>query len=206
MSRKWATFKAEFSDFTTPPTAISVSTFRGEDWFGNGEVVMERETTPCIHLRPVFIVMAVGCSTLFLLGPVIVAVLIAVFAPLDVSIFLAPGAIAFAVIMAWAMSSSVQWVELDGGAIRARKLLTRRIVTHNVSDIVGIKPLNSNMMGPLENALADMMMGTSNRGYELRFRDGSKLGLVRGDMKGLDEFLLVLAAEIAARCGPFADQ
>ena len=79
-------------------------------------------------------------------------------------------------------------------------------MTHNVSDIVGIKPLNSNMMGPLENALADMMMGTSNRGYELRFRDGSKLGLVRGDMKGLDEFLLVLAAEIAARCGPFADQ
>ena len=167
---------------------------------------MERETTPCIHLCPVFVVMAVGCSTLFLLGPVIVAVLIAVLAPLDVSLFLVPGAIAFAAFMAWAMSSSVQWVELDGGVIRARKLLTRKIVTQKVSDIVGIKPLNSNLMGPLENALADMMMGTSNRGYELRFRDGSKLGLVRGDMKGLDDFLFVLAAEMTARCDPFAEQ
>ena len=86
--------------------------------------------------------------------------------------------------------------------LRARRLLTRRIVTHRVRDIVAVKPLNSTYMGPLENALADRMMGTSNRGYELRFRDGSKLGLVRGDMRGLDAFLKVLAAEIAARCGP----
>ena len=56
-------------------------------------------------------------------------------------------------------------------------------------------------MGYAEGAVLDAMMGTSNRGYELRFRDGSKLGLVRGDMAGLDEFLKVLAAEIAARCG-----
>ena len=65
--------------------------------------------------------------------------------------------------MAWAMSSSVQWVELDDGVLRARRLLTRKIVTHRVSDIVAVKPLNSNAMGPLENALADRMMGTSNR-------------------------------------------
>jgi hypothetical protein len=56
-------------------------------------------------------------------------------------------------------------------------------------------------MGPLENALADRMTGTSNRGYELRFRDGTKLGLVRGDVRGLDAFLDVPAAEIAARRG-----
>lgn len=34
------------------------------------------------------------------------------------------------------------------------------------------------------------------------FRDGSKLGLVRGDMAGPDEFRKALAAEIASRCGP----
>lgn len=116
--------------------------------------------------------------------------------------YLAPGAILFFAVMLWAMSSSVQWVELDDGVLRARRLLTRRIVEHRAADIVAVKPLNSTYMGPMENALADAFMGTSNRGYELRFRDGSKLGLVRGDMKGLDEFLKVLAAEIAARCGP----
>ncbi|MBP3956286.1 hypothetical protein J8F10_13430 [Gemmata sp. G18] len=152
---------------------------------------------PTIRLRPVFVVMALGCSALFLIGPLVVAVFVAIFAPLNVSMYMAPGAIGFAVIMAWAMSSSVQWVELDNGVLRARRLLTRKIVTHRVRDIVAVKPLNSNAMGPLENALADRMMGTSNRGYELRFRDGSKLGLVRGDMAGLDEFLKVLAAEIA---------
>ncbi|WP_439624932.1 tyrosine-type recombinase/integrase [Gemmata sp.] len=153
-------------------------------------------------LRPVFVVLAAGCSALFLLGPLAVAVFLVVFAPANVSTYLAPGAVGFAAVMAWAMSSSVQWVELDGGVLRARRLLTRRIVTHRVSDIVAVEPLHSTYVGPLENALADMMMGTSNRGYELRFRDASKLGLVRGDMKGLDQFLRVLAAEIAARCGP----
>ncbi|MDY3562638.1 hypothetical protein R5W23_004104 [Gemmata sp. JC673] len=68
-----------------------------------------------------------------------------------------------------------------------------------------MKPLNSTYMGPMENALADLMMGTSNRGYELRLRDGSKLGLVRGDMKGLDEFLTVLAAEIATHTGSLGE-
>jgi hypothetical protein len=160
------------------------------------------DTLPTIHMRSVFVVMAVGCFVFFLGGPLVVAVFVIIFAPPNVSMYLAPGAVVFFAIMAWAMSSSVQWVELDNGVLRARKLLTRRLVVHRVSDIVAVKPLNSNAMGPLENAVADAFMGTSNRGYELRFRDGSKLGLVRGDMAGLDEFLKVLAAEIAARCGP----
>jgi hypothetical protein len=68
-----------------------------------------------------------------------------------------------------------------------------RVVEHQVGDIVSIKPLDSKAMGPLENAVMDALMKTSNRGYELRFRDGTKLGLVRGDMAGLDEFLAALA-------------
>lgn len=156
---------------------------------------------PTVHMRPVFVVMAMGGFVLFLGGPLVVAVAVLIFAPRNVSMCLAPGAVGFFALMAWVMSSSVQWVELDNGVVRARRLLTRRIVVHRVSDIVAVKPLNSNAMGPLENALMSAMMGTSNRGYELRFRDGSKLGLVRGDMAGLDEFLKVLAVEIATRCG-----
>jgi hypothetical protein len=155
-----------------------------------------------IHLRPVFIVMALGFSGLFLLGPLVTAVLVAVYTPPEVSMILVPGIFGFVALLAWKMSSSLQWVELHDGVLRARRLLTRKIVTYRVSDIVAIKPLNSTYMGPMENALADLMMGTSNRGYEFRFRDSSKLSLVRGDMKDLDEFLKVLAAEIAERCGP----
>jgi hypothetical protein len=157
-------------------------------------------TPSTIHMRPVFVVMAAGCVALFLLGPLAAAVLVVVCAPADVSMYLAPGLVGFMVIMAWAMSSSVQWIELNDGVLRARRLLTRRVLEQRVSDIVAVKPLRSTYMGPMENALADLMMGTSNRGYELRFRDGSKLGLVRGDLLGLDEFLQVLAEQIAQRC------
>lgn len=128
-----------------------------------------------VHLRPVFVVVALACSALFLVGPLASAVLVAVFAPANVSAYLVPGMIGFAAVMAWAMASSVQWVELDDGVRRARRLLTRALVTHRVSDIVAVKPLHSTYMGPLENALADLMMGTSNRGYELRFSSSSEI-------------------------------
>ena len=53
-------------------------------------------------------------------------------------------------------------------------------------------PLNSKAMHPLANAVLDAAMKTSNRGYELRFQDGLKMGLVRGDMAGLDDFMEAL--------------
>ena len=155
---------------------------------------------PRVKLRPVFVVMALGCFVLFLGGPLVLGVAALLFAPQNVSVYLAPGALVFFALMLWTMSSSFQWIELDNGVLRGRRLLTRRMFERPVAHIVRVSPLTSNALGPLENALADAMMGTSNRGYLLRFRDGSKLGLVRGDMAGLDEFLKVLGAEIAARC------
>lgn len=156
--------------------------------------------TPSVHLRSVFVVMALGCFTLFLAVPLVVAAAVLILAPPDVSIWVAPGAVAFAAGIGYAMSSGVQWAELDGGVIRWRSLLTRRVREKAIADIVAVTPLNS-AAGPLENAILTAATGTSNRGYELRFRDGARLGLVRSDMAGLDEFLKVLAVEIASRCG-----
>jgi hypothetical protein len=152
---------------------------------------------PRVRLRPVFVVMAAGCMTLFLVVPLVAAALVLVFAPPTIAVWVALGAVAFVLVIGYAMSSSVQWVELDGDTLRWRGLLTRRVREKPVSELVDALPLNSNLMGPLENAILDAMMKTSNRGYELRFRDGTKLGLVRGDMAGLDEFLGALAEEMA---------
>lgn len=152
---------------------------------------------PRVRLRPAFVVMAAGCMTLFLVVPLVVAVVVLVFAPLNVSVWVAGAAVAFVAVIGYAMSSSVQWVELDGGVLRWRGLLTRRVREKPVSELVDALPLNSKGMGPLENAILDAMMKTSNRGYELRFRDGTKLGLVRGDMAGLDDFLDALDKELA---------
>jgi hypothetical protein len=149
-----------------------------------------------IRLRPIFIVLAMICFFLFLVCPILFAVVALVLAPVKVSIPVTLFAVVFVLVLGYAMSSSYQWVELDDGVIRGKKLLTRTVVERPLSDLVDAAALNSKAMGHLENALMDAVLKTSNRGYELRFRDGTKIGLVRGDMAGFDEFLGALAEEI----------
>ncbi len=158
-----------------------------------------RKATARVRLRTPFVVMA-GCSFVLFLGvPLVVAVAVLLLAPFRVSVWVAPGCVAFVAGLGYAMSSSFQWVELRDGIIRGKKLLTRAVVERPVEEIVRILPLHSAAMGPLTNAVMDAAMGTSNRGYELRFRDGLKLGLVRGDMAGLDAFMDSLRDELGRR-------
>lgn len=154
-----------------------------------------------IHLRPLIVLVAIIGMATFLLLPLVAAGLTLAFAPIQVSAWVALGAVGFVAFIGYAMSSSLQWVELDGGVIRARRLLTRRLIERPVADIADAQPLHSQMMGPLENALMDALLKTTNRGYEIRFRDGTKLGLVRGEMVGLEGFLGALAAELARQRG-----
>jgi hypothetical protein len=159
---------------------------------------MARDLTR-IRLRPPFVVMAVGCFALFLAGPLVIAVVVLLLAPVSVSAWVALSCLGFVAILGYATSSSYQWVEVGGGVIRGKKLLTRRLVERPVDEVVHIKPLHSKGMGPVENAVMDAAMGTSNRGYELLFQDGLKLGLVRGDMAGLDDFMAALRRELGQR-------
>jgi hypothetical protein len=136
-----------------------------------------------IHLRPLILLVAAGLAL--------------VFAPLSVAAWVALGAVGLVSLIGYFMSSSLQWVELDGGVIRARRLLTRTLVERPVVDIVDARPLHPQAMGPLEHALMDALLKTTNRGYEIRFRDGTKLGLVRGEMAGPAGFLGALAMDLA---------
>jgi hypothetical protein len=154
-------------------------------------------TAARIRLRTPFVVMAGCCFVLFLGLPLVIAV--AALAPAHVSVWVALGCAAFVALLGYLMSSSMQWVELQGGMIRARSLLTRKVVERRVADTVMVTPLNSAAMGAASNAVLTAAMGTANRGYELRFGDGRKVGLVRGDMAGLDEFMEALRAELGDR-------
>jgi hypothetical protein len=152
-----------------------------------------------IRLRLPFVIMAVVCFALFLGGPLVIAVAVLLLAPIDVSVWVALGAIVFVVALGYAMSSSYHWIEINGGVIRGQKLLTRSVLERPVGEIVRILPLNSKAMSPLANAVLDAAMNTSNRGYELRFQDGLKMGLVRGDMAGLDAFMEALQDQLGER-------
>jgi hypothetical protein len=149
-----------------------------------------------IHLRPIFVVLPVICFFLFLGCPILFAAVALVLAPVKVSIPMTLFAIVFVSVLGYAMSSSYQWVELNDGVIRGQKLLTRTVIERPLSDLVDAAALNSKAMGHLENALMDAVLKTSNRGYELRFRDGAKIGLVRADMAGFEEFLGAVAEAI----------
>jgi hypothetical protein len=156
-------------------------------------------TSARIRLRLPFVLMAVACFALFLGGPLAVALTVLLLAPLAVSVWVTPGCVVSVAVLGWAMSSSYQWVEIRRGVIRGKKLLTRAVVERPVGEIVRVTPLHSQLMGPLANAVMDAALRTSNRGYELRFRDGLRLGLVRGDMAGLDDFMEALRQQLGDR-------
>ena len=117
--------------------------------------------------------------------------------PLVIGIPVALVAVAFVASAGYLMSSSNQWVELDGGIIRCRRLLTRKIVELQVSDIVNAQPIHTNYLSSNQNFILDNLLGSSNRGYQLFFLDGTRLPLIRADMSGLNEFLGALAEQMA---------
>jgi len=151
---------------------------------------------PLVRLRPVIVGVAVACILLLLVGPLAAAAVVLALAPLGVGVPVTLGAVVFVAVVGYAMSSSVQWVELDGDVIRERRLLTRRIVEHRVGDIVDAKPIHTNYLGPLQNAILDALLDTTNRGFQLFFRDGTRLALIRADMSGIDPFLGALAERL----------
>jgi hypothetical protein len=152
--------------------------------------------TALVKLRPIILAIATACILAFLVAPLVVAVAVLIVARPGVSVPVALGAVAFVTIVGYAMSSSLQWVELDGDVIRGRRLLTRKIVVYRVGDIVDAKPIHTDYLGKLENAVLDFLLDTSNRGYQLFFRDGSRIPLIRADMSGVDAFLAALAAAL----------
>jgi hypothetical protein len=151
-----------------------------------------------INLRLPFVIMAFVSFALFLGGPLVIAVTVLALAPLHISVWVALGCVVFTALLGYAMSSSYQWIELDGGMIRGRKMLTRRLVEKPVREIRQIVPLVSHVRG-VANIAMDAILKTKNRGYLLRFRDGSKVGLVRGDMAGIDEFMEALRERLGER-------
>jgi hypothetical protein len=131
-----------------------------------------------------FIIMAVVCVLLFVVGPIAIGVTVLRLTPPQVGIPVALGGVASGALLGWAMSSNYHWVELRCEVIRGRKPLTRRRVECQVDDLLRSLPLNSRGLSELENAILDGLLSTSNRAYVLLFRDGSKIALVRGDMAG----------------------
>jgi hypothetical protein len=151
---------------------------------------------PCVRLRPFVLGLAVALTLLFLVGPFVAAAYVFTVAPLGLGVAASVGAVVVAGLCVRGLARGVHWVELDGGVIREKRLLTRRIVERRVEDVVDARPVHTDFLGTTPNAVLDFLLDTSNRGYMLIFRDGTWLSLIRADMSGLDPFLGALAEQL----------
>jgi hypothetical protein len=128
---------------------------------------------------------------LFMGGPLVGGLALLWFAPPATGI---PGGLLLILasgFIAYHMLQNFHWVELDGNIVRGRKFWTRRLVEQRVEDITGILPLQALAKHEI-NVLIDGISGAANRGYEIRFRGGPRIALVRWDMADVDGFMLVL--------------
>jgi hypothetical protein len=154
------------------------------------------DPAPCARLRPPVLGLAAAISLVLLVGPFAAAAYVFIIAPVGLGIAALVGAVVVSLFCCRGLARAVHWVELDGDVIRERRLLTRRIVEHRVADITDAKPIHTEFLGPTQSAVLDFLLDTRNRGYQLFFRDGSRVALIRADMSGLDPFLGALAEQL----------
>lgn len=151
------------------------------------------QTLPTVRLRLPVLVIAVTFSLLLLAGTFVAAAWVFTVAPAWAGALAVSGAVVVAGLCGHVPARSVHWVELDGGVIRERRLLTRKIVEHRVGEVVDARPIHTDFLGSAQNAVLDFLLDTSNRGYQLFFRDGTRPALIRADVAGIDAFLGALA-------------
>lgn len=91
-----------------------------------------------------------------------------------------------------------RFIELDNDIICEKRLFTGQRIEHRLEDLVAIVPLIS-LVGGASGLAMDALLGTTNRGFLLRFESGKKLGLIRGDFVGVDDFMLALKDRLGPR-------
>src|SRR5262245_16024724 len=141
------------------------------------------------RLRPFALVLSFIFGPLFILCPVVIGVAVLVNANLSIGIPVGLLCVGLSAFLLYHLNQNYQWVEIDGDVIRGKKFLTRQVVEQKVQDIVDIRPLHALARHDAVNAAITRVTGTANRGYEIRFRSGRRMGVVRGDMTDVDGFI-----------------
>lgn len=149
--------------------------------------------------RKIVTAMALVFGPLISLGPVAGGVVLLLKAPAALAIPASLLLLAWAVFAGHQLSLTYDWVELDGTMIRGQKFWSRCLVERRIDDVIQIVPLQAVLRDAVENQVIDILWGTTNRGYEIRFREGTRVLLIRGDMIAVDEFMAELWERMSVR-------
>jgi hypothetical protein len=138
------------------------------------------------------IVITVLLATVFVGSLALGGLCILIKAPSETGLpWLGLGLFAFSLYLGYTLSRTNLWVESEGETIRERRLLTGFIVERLLTEITEIVPLISGV-GGITEAVMDAILRTPNRGFLIRFQEGRRIVLIRGEAKGLDEFMTAL--------------
>ena len=99
--------------------------------------------------------------------------------------------------IAYHMLQNNHWVEFDGTCIRTRRFWTRQLIDQYLEDVVDIRALGA-VACTSETIVIDKLLGPV-RGYEIRFKSGPGISLMRGDMKRVDELVIAIARAVRQR-------
>ena len=141
------------------------------------------------RLRAFALALSFIFGPLFILGPLVIGVAVLVNVELSIGIPVGLVCVGLSAFLLYHLNQNYQWLEIDGDVIRGKKFLTRQVVEQKVQDIVDIRPLYALARHDAVNAAITKVTGTANRGYEIRFRSGRRMGVVRGDMTAVDGFI-----------------
>jgi hypothetical protein len=138
------------------------------------------------------IVITVLLATVFVVGLALGGLFILFKAPLETGLtWLGLGLFVFSLYLGYTLSRTNLWVESEGDTVRERRLLTGSIVERWLAEVTEIVPLVSGV-GGITEAVMDAILRTPNRGFLIRFQEGRRIVLIRGETKGLDEFMTAL--------------
>jgi hypothetical protein len=135
---------------------------------------------------------------LFVLGPLALCALLLVKTFGVPAIALSPLFVGLSAFFAYQMGQNFHWVEFDGKRVRGRKFWTRRFVDNDIGDATDIRPLGALARGNITVELTDLILGPV-RGYQIRFRSGPSIYLVRHDTKNVDALVVAIAKGILAQ-------
>jgi hypothetical protein len=138
------------------------------------------------------IIITVLLATVFVAGLALGGLYIFIKAPSETGLpWFGLALFAFSVFLGYTLSRTNLWVESEGETIRERRLLTGSVVERTLAELTEIVPLVSGV-GGITGAAMDAILRTPNRGFLIRFQEGRRISLIRGDVKGLDEFMTAL--------------
>lgn len=138
-------------------------------------------------------IVALVFGPLFMAGPPVFCVWLALHSTGSTAALLLAGGILCGGWCGYHMIQNYHWVEFDGRRVRGKRFWTRVMVEHDVSDLVEIRPLVS-VVKDATTVVTDALIGPC-RGWEMVFRAKPSIAVMRGDMKNAEVLIRAVEAK-----------